>query len=249
VIDQPAPSEQAASLPLLSVQNLHTAYGAIAALQGVSLEVPRGSVVALIGANGAGKSTTLNTISGLLPPRQGRIVFDGQDISGWRADRVASLGLVQVPEGRQVLAPLTVEENLLLGGYARQADLSPDLAAVYARFPRLAERRRQLAGLLSGGEQQMLAIGRALMARPRLLMLDEPSLGLAPLIVRDIFTIVADLKQQGSTILLVEQNARKALQVADIAYVLEHGHIVQHGPAAALAEDPRILEAYLGRSA
>jgi branched-chain amino acid transport system ATP-binding protein len=245
---QPSPGWPEAR-PLLTVTDLHTSYGAIAALQGVSLEVPRGSVVALIGANGAGKSTTLNTISGLLAPRRGHVELDGRDITGWRADRVASLGLIQVPEGRQVLAPLTVEENLLLGAYARRDNVSADLAAVYARFPRLAERRPQLAGLLSGGEQQMLAIGRALMARPRLLMLDEPSLGLAPLIVRDIFAIIADLKQQGSTILLVEQNARKALQVADHAYVLEHGRIVQHGPAAALADDPRILEAYLGRSA
>jgi branched-chain amino acid transport system ATP-binding protein len=234
---------------LLTVSDLHTSYGAIAALRGVSLEVPRGGVVALIGANGAGKSTTLNTISGLLVPRSGSIVFDGREIAGWRADRVAGLGLVQVPEGRQVLAPLTVEENLLLGAYVRRdGSVRADLDEVYGRFPRLAERRGQPAGLLSGGEQQMLAIGRALMARPRLLMLDEPSLGLAPLIVKEIFRIIAALKQRGATILLVEQNARKALEVSDYAYVLERGRVAGAGPARELAADPRVVEAYLGRA-
>ncbi len=235
---------------MLAVRNLHTYYGGIAALRGISFDVPRGSVIALIGANGAGKSTTLNTISGLLAPRRGTIQFEGRDVAGWRAERVAALGLVQVPEGRQVLAPLTVEENLLLGAYTRRdRGVRADLAAVYERFPRLSERRGQIAGSLSGGEQQMLAIGRALMSRPKLLMLDEPSLGLAPLIVQEVFRAVAALKEQGATILLVEQNARKALAVADYAYVLEGGEIAQAGPAAALRDDPRIVEAYLGRGA
>jgi len=235
---------------MLAVRNLHTYYGGIAALRGISFDVPRGSAIALIGANGAGKSTTLNTISGLLAPRRGTIQFEGRDVAGWRAERVAALGLVQVPEGRQVLAPLTVEENLLLGAYTRRdRGVRADLAAVYERFPRLSERRGQIAGSLSGGEQQMLAIGRALMSRPKLLMLDEPSLGLAPLIVQEVFRAVAALKEQGATILLVEQNARKALAVADYAYVLEGGEIAQAGPAAALRDDPRIVEAYLGRGA
>jgi branched-chain amino acid transport system ATP-binding protein len=235
---------------MLRVTDLHTYYGGIAALRGVSFDVPRGAVVALIGANGAGKSTTLNTISGLLAPRRGTIHFEDRNIAGWRAERVASLGLVQVPEGRQVLAPLTVEENLLVGAHIRRdAGVRADLAAVYERFPPLAERRALIAGALSGGEQQMLAIGRALMARPKLLMLDEPSLGLAPLVVQEVFRVVAALKEQGVTILLIEQNARKALAVADYAYVLEGGAISQAGPAATLREDPRILEAYLGRRA
>ena len=233
--------------PLLVVEGVETFYGAIAALHGVSFEVPTSSVVALVGANGAGKSTTLNTISGLLVPRAGSIRFDGQEIAGWRADRVAALGLVQVPEGRQVLAPLSVEENLLLGAYTRRdREVGADLAQTYERFPRLAERRQQLAGSLSGGEQQMLALGRALMARPRLLMLDEPSLGLAPLIVAEVFRLIESLKEQGATILLVEQNARKALAVADQAYVLEGGRITRSGPAAALRDDPGIVAAYLG---
>jgi len=236
--------------PMLVVEDLHASYGAIAALRGVGFAVRRGTVVALIGANGAGKSTTLNTISGLLVPSRGTVRFEGRDITGWRADRVAGLGLVQVPEGRQVLGPLSVDENLQLGAYSRRdGEIGADLARTYERFPRLAERRHQLAGSLSGGEQQMLAIGRALMARPRLLMLDEPSLGLAPLIVREVFAIIAELKSQGSTILLVEQNARKALAVADEAYVLEGGAIVRQGPAATLRDDPSIVEAYLGRQA
>lgn len=233
---------------MLVVDDLHAYYGAIAALRGFSFEVKRGTVVALVGANGAGKSTTLNTISGLLRPRRGSIRFEGRDVTGWRADRIASLGLVQVPEGRQVLPRHTVEENLLLGAYRRRDhEIDHDLVETFRRFPTLGERRRQLAGSLSGGEQQMLAIGRALMARPGLLMLDEPSLGLAPLIVREIFGILLELKQQGSTILLVEQNARKALEVADYAYVLEGGRVVQQGPAAHLRDDPRVVEAYLGR--
>jgi branched-chain amino acid transport system ATP-binding protein len=233
---------------LLSVSDLRTAYGAIRAVDGVSLDVPAGTVVTLIGANGAGKSTTLNTISGVLRPRGGCVVFDGVNITGWRADRIAARGLLQVPEGRQILAPLSVEENLLMGAYLRRdAEIGSDLLQIYARFPRLDERRLQVAGSLSGGEQQMLAIGRALMGRPRLLMLDEPSLGLAPLIVREVFQIIRSIKDGGTTILLVEQNARQALAVADFAYVMEGGTIVAAGPAASMRNDPAIVAAYLGK--
>jgi branched-chain amino acid transport system ATP-binding protein len=234
---------------LLEVADLVVNYGAVEALRGVSFRVGEGSVVALVGANGAGKSTTLNTISGLLAPASGAVTFDGSDITGLRADRIVSRGVIQVPEGRQVVSPLTVEENLLLGAVQRRdPEVGADLAGVYQRFPRLAERRDQRAGLLSGGEQQMLAIGRALMARPRLLMLDEPSLGLSPLLSRDVFAIVASLKSQGRTILLVEQNARQALRIADYAYVLEGGRVSQHGPASELAADKRVLDAYLGHA-
>jgi branched-chain amino acid transport system ATP-binding protein len=233
---------------MLTVTNLHTAYGAIQAISSISFEVPRGAVVTLIGANGAGKSTTLNTISGLLKPYHGQIVFEGRDITGWSPHRVTACGIVQVPEGRQVLAPLSVEENLLMGAYLRRdREVNADLERMLERFPRLRERRRLPAGALSGGEQQMLAISRALMARPKLLMLDEPSLGLAPLLVREIFRIIGDIKQQGTTILLVEQNARKALEVADTVYVLESGAIAISGPAAELRHDPTVVEAYLGR--
>ncbi len=236
----------------LQVENLHTNYGAIKALHGISFGVPVGQVVALIGANGAGKSTTLNTISGLLKPVNGRILFDDhgdiRNIVGLRADQITALRLIQVPEGREVLAPLSVEENLELGAFVRRdrAGIKTDLAGIYGRFPRLAERRKQAAGSLSGGEQQMLAIGRALMARPRILMLDEPSMGLAPIIVNEVFQIIRELRQEGMTILLVEQNANKALQVADYAYVIDRGEIVSEGSAAELRSDPRIVEAYLG---
>ena len=234
--------------PMLAVEDLHTSYGAIEALRGLSFVVRQGTVVALIGANGAGKSTTLNSISGIFAPTRGTVRFEGRDITGWRADRVAGLGLVQVPEGRQILGPLTVEENLQLGAYSRRdGEIRADVPRTFERFPRLAERRRQLAGSLSGGEQQMLAIGRALMARPRLLMLDEPSLGLAPLIVRDVFRTIAALRAAGVSILLVEQNARAALQVADAGYVLEAGRVSLSGDAAALAADRRVVETYLGR--
>ena len=237
-----------AARSLLSVSDLRTAYGAIQAVDGVSLEVPAGSVVTLIGANGAGKSTTLNTISGILRPWGGSVVFDGLNITGWRADRVAARGLLQVPEGRQILAPLSVEENLLMGAYLRRdSEIRSDLLRIYERFPRLHERRLLVAGSLSGGEQQMLAIGRALMGRPKLLMLDEPSLGLAPLIVREVFQIIRGIKDEGTTILLVEQNARQALDVADFAYVMEGGMIVAAGPAASMRSDPAIVAAYLGK--
>ncbi len=235
-------------MPLLEVHDIHTSYGAIKALRGVSLAVEQGQVVSLIGANGAGKSTALNTISGLLKPTQGRIVFDGTDITGWRADRVTGLGLVQVPEGRQVIATMTVYENLQVGAYLRKdrAAVNADLDGIFQQFPRLHERRDQRAGSLSGGEQQMLAVGRAMMMRPRLLMLDEPSMGLAPLLVNQVFSIIKGIRERGIPILLVEQNARKALQIADTAYVLERGKIAYQGEAAALRQDAAIITAYLG---
>lgn len=233
---------------LLSVRDLHVSYGAIIALRGISFEVNQGQVVTLIGANGAGKSTTLNTMSGLVRPRRGQIRFDSTNIQGWRADRITGLGLIQVPEGRQVIAPMTVQENLEMGAFRRsdRGQIKQDLKSVFERFPRLEERRHQKAGSLSGGEQQMLAVGRALMARPRLMMLDEPSMGLAPMLVNEVFGIIADIKAQGTTILLVEQNARKALQIADYAYVLDRGTIVREGEATQLQNDDEIIAAYLG---
>jgi branched-chain amino acid transport system ATP-binding protein len=237
-------------MALLEVQDLHASYGAIKALRGLSFHVEPGQVVTLIGANGAGKSTTLNTLSGLMKPQRGRVTFEGHDITGWRGDRVAARGLVQVPEGRQIIATMTVQDNLALGAYTRRdpAAVKSDLESIFERFPRLRERRSQKAGLLSGGEQQMLAVGRALMMRPRLLMLDEPSLGLAPLLVNEVFKIIADIKAQGIPIVLVEQNARKALQVADYAYVLERGVITAEGAAERLRHDSAIISAYLGES-
>ncbi len=232
---------------MLIVQDLHTSYGAIAALRGVSFRVTQGHIVTLVGANGAGKSTTLNTISGLQQPKKGSVRFEGQEIAGRRADRIAALGLVQTPEGRQVIGNLTVEENLLLGAYTRSdGEVRNDLKDMYKRFPQLKKRRSQISDSLSGGEQQMLAFGRALMARPKLLMLDEPSLGLAPLIVKSIFATIKGLRGQ-TTVLLVEQNARKALEISDYAYVMEGGRIVQEGFSAELKNDPKIVEAYLGR--
>jgi branched-chain amino acid transport system ATP-binding protein len=233
---------------LLHVNQLQVSYGAIIALRGVSFEVHTGQVVSLIGANGAGKSTTINTLSGLIKPRSGQVIFEDQDITGWRADRVTRRGLIQVPEGRQVIAPLTVRENLEMGAYLRRdkAEIEQDIQAVFERFPRLKERHTQKAGSLSGGEQQMLALGRALVARPRLLMLDEPSMGLAPLLVNEVFAIIRSIKEEGKTILLVEQNARKALEVADYAYVLERGQIRHHGPADELRQNETIIKAYLG---
>lgn len=235
-------------MALLEVNQLHAGYGAIKALRGINFKVEQAQVVSLIGANGAGKSTTLNTISGLIKPAAGTIRFDGTDITGWRADRITRRQLVQVPEGRQIIATMTVLENLMLGAYHRQdkAGIEQDLERIFERFKRLNERRHQKAGSMSGGEQQMLAVGRALMARPRLLMLDEPSMGLAPLLVTEVFSIIADIKAQGIPILLVEQNARKALQIADYAYVLERGEIVHEGRADQLRADPAIISAYLG---
>ena len=233
---------------LLTVENLQTNYGAIRALKGVSFHVDAGATVTLIGANGAGKSTTLNTISGLLKPAAGRVVFNGTDITGWRADRVTAAGLVQVPEGREILAPLTVAENLELGAYTRHdKEVAQDMARILARFPRLAERRDQQAGSLSGGEQQMLAIGRALMARPKLILMDEPSMGLSPLLVKEVFGIIRKLNQDlGITILLVEQNARMALQTASYGYIMENGKVVLDGTAEALRNNEDVKEFYLG---
>ena len=235
---------------MLRIEGVVTSYGHIEAVRGVDLAVPAGGVVALIGPNGAGKSTLLNTVSGLLRPRAGRISFEGRDITGWSAARIARAGLLQVPEGRQVLGPLSVEDNLLLGGLAAAGRTAPPkLEEIFALFPVLAERRRQTAGSLSGGQQQMLAIGRALMGRPRLLVLDEPSLGLAPIIVAHVFQVLRRLNADGLTILLVEQNARLALDIGDGAYVLEQGRIVRHGAGADLAADPDIIEHYLPRFA
>lgn len=234
--------------PLLQVENLYVNYGGIQALEDVSLSVYPGEVVTLIGANGAGKSTMLRSISRLLRPRSGRILYNGRDITGARPDQVVSMGIAQAPEGRRVLSRLSVLDNLTLGAYSQHdKSLVPtDIARQFEIFPRLAERRSQLAGTLSGGEQQMLAIARALMSRPRLLLLDEPSLGLAPLIIREIFRIIQDLHKEGVTILLVEQNAHLALQNADRGYVIEAGCITIEGQAANLLTDERVKKAYLG---
>ena len=238
----------ATAAPLLDIKNLTVNYGGVQALQGVDLAVYPGEVVTLIGANGAGKSTTLRAISRLIRPRHGQIHYLGRDIVHARPDQVVRLGIAQVPEGRRVLTRQTVLANLELGAYIRgdRREIAADIDAQFATFPRLAERRAQLAGTLSGGEQQMLAIARALMSRPRLLLLDEPSLGLAPLIVREIFSIIGALHAQGVTILLVEQNAHLALQHADRGYVLEAGHITITGTAATLLHDDRVRKAYLG---
>lgn len=233
---------------MLKVTDLTVNYGAIEAVHSLSFEVQDGQVVAIIGANGAGKSTTLNAVGGLLKPTHGRIELDGRDITSLRPDQVTRLGLAQVPEGREVLATMSVEENLRLGAYIRSDshEIEHDLRAMFKRFPILEKRRKQHAGLMSGGEQQMLAVARALMARPKLLTLDEPSMGLAPIIVNQIFEIITEIRAQGVTLLLVEQNARKALQVADYAYVLERGELVHAAPSAELRDDPRIVAAYLG---
>ena len=232
----------------LEIDGLEVAYGRTVALHGVSITVGVGQVVCLIGANGAGKTTAMRAISGLVRPRAGRVRFAGQDITGQAAHRIAAAGLRQVPEGRQCFAELTVAENLALGAYLvpSRGEVARRQDGVLARFPRLRERLHQLAGSMSGGEQQMLAIGRALMGAPRLLLLDEPSMGLAPLFVEEIFAIIAALKAEGTTILLVEQNASAALDVADHAYVLENGRIVLSGPAAEVAADPAVAAAYLG---
>jgi len=232
----------------LEIVRLEVAYGRTLALHGISVAVPDGQVVCLIGANGAGKTTTMRAISGLVRPRAGQISFAGRDITSQPAHRIAAAGLRQVPEGRQCFAELTVAENLALGAYLVPArnEVARRQEGVLARFPRLRERLGQLAGSMSGGEQQMLAIGRALMGAPRLLLLDEPSMGLAPLFVEEIFAIIAALKADGTTILLVEQNASAALDVADHAYVLENGRIVLSGPATDVASDPGVAAAYLG---
>ncbi len=233
---------------MLELRNVHVSYGSIRALNGVSLEVQAGEVVALIGSNGAGKSTTLKTISGLLRPRQGTIHWQGQEITRLAPDRIVALGISHCPEGRRIFAGLTVDENLRLGAVVRGgADSRSDLEWIYRLFPVLQTRGQQAGGTLSGGEQQMLAIGRALMSRPRLLLLDEPSLGLAPVLVERIFEGIDTLKRRGTTMLLVEQNVHHALDVADRADVLETGQVTLAGPAAALKHDPQVEHSYLGR--
>jgi branched-chain amino acid transport system ATP-binding protein len=233
---------------MLELADVHVRYGNIRALQGVSLRVERGELVALIGSNGAGKSTTLRTISGLLRPSQGAITFEGADITTAPTDRIVSMGISHCPEGRHIFGSLTVAENLRLGAVSRtdRTGVAADLEAVFELFPLLKERIGQAGGTLSGGEQQMLAIGRALMSRPRLLLLDEPSLGLAPLMVERIFATIAELKRQGRTILLVEQNVHQALDVADRAYVVETGRITLDGQASVLRHDPKVEQSYLG---
>ena len=233
---------------MLTIDNLNVFYGAIHALKGISLEVKEGEIVTLIGANGAGKSTTLRTISGLLKPKEGSIKFEGKDIGGMAAQNVVKLGISQVPEGRRIFANMTVMENLELGAFIRsdKAGIAQDLDMVFGRFPRLAERRSQLAGTLSGGEQQMLAMGRALMSRPRMMLLDETSMGLAPLLIREIFNIIVDINSTGTTVLLVEQNANMALSIAHRAYVMETGRITLSGDAKELAASEDVRKAYLG---
>ena len=235
-------------MSLLQIENLVTQYGAIVALHGISFEVEEGQIVALIGANGAGKSTTLMTISGVLTPTTGKVIFNGQEIQGMPLHKIANLGIVQVPEGRRIFTRMTVEENLLMGFYTRRHEGSPDEAMrrVFGLFPLLKERLHQVGSTLSGGEQQMLAIGRGLMANPKLLLLDEPSLGLAPILVERVFDTIAKIRDQGTTILLVEQNARLALLMANHGYVLEVGEIALEGAGRQLLHDERVQHAYLG---
>ena len=233
---------------MLKIQDLHVSYGAVRAIKGISLEVNDGELVSLIGANGAGKTTTLHTISGLVPAESGYIMLDGTDLRKTAPNRIIELGLAHVPEGRHVFARMTVEENLMMGAYIvrDKAKIKKQLAMVYDHFPRLSERARQLAGTLSGGEQQMLAMGRALMTEPRMLLLDEPSMGLSPILVKEIFSIVKTLHSDGITVLLVEQNAKMALSISDRAYVLETGLISMSGRARDLLHDDKVRRAYLG---
>jgi branched-chain amino acid transport system ATP-binding protein len=235
-------------MSLLHVDNVVTAYGQIVALKGVSMEVHQGEVVCLLGANGAGKSTLINTISGILRPRSGRVLLDGRDLVGTKASRIAAAGIAQVPEGRGIFAHMTVHENLLMGAHVRAgaADVPADIDAAYARYPVLAQRRLQKAGVMSGGEQQMLALARAMMSRPRLLLLDEPSMGLAPIMVERVFVNVREIAATGVTILLVEQNARRALEISDRAYVLQNGEMAMSGTARELIDSDMIQDAYLG---
>ena len=238
---------------MLIVDNIHAGYGSSEVLQGASLEVQQGKVVALIGANGAGKTTTMRAISGMITPTRGRVLLNGKPVQGYGAARIANLGLAHAPEGRKVFGPLSVEDNLLLGAFSHlpkffgfRKKAAHDLEKVYEIFPRLRDRKQQSAGTLSGGEQQMLAIGRALMANPKVILLDEPSMGLAPVIVQEVFNIIRRLKEAGTTLLLVEQFAKSALEVADYAYVMEHGRIAIAGTPAELHKDERMLAAYLG---
>ena len=235
---------------MLKIENLHVSYGGIQALRGISLEVPDGKIVTLIGANGAGKSTTLRTITGLVKASSGSIQWNGEELLGKSIDKIIGSGIAMSPEGRRVFADMSVLENLRIGAYLRndKDGIEQDVRWVYSLFPRLEERSWQLAGTLSGGEQQMLAVGRALMSRPKLMMLDEPSLGLAPLVVRDIFSIIREINKQGVTVLLIEQNANMALKIADLAYVLETGNITMSGTGAELLANEKVREAYLGRN-
>ena len=234
--------------PLLRVEGLCVQYGAIRALRGISFEAARGEIITLIGSNGAGKTTTLHAVSGIIKKASGRVFFDGQDISALPPDRIVAMGLVQSPEGRRIFANLTVRDNLEMGAYIRRdrPGIRRDLEMVYGIFPRLKERRHQAAGTLSGGEQQMLAMGRALMAQPRLLLLDEPSMGLAPILVDEIFSVVKRINEAGTAVVLVEQNAYKALRLAGRAYILETGEIIKSGPAEELLRDDAVKAAYLG---
>ncbi len=241
-------------MEMLKVKNVNTYYGQVHALKNVSLHLKQGEIVTLIGANGAGKTTILNSLSAVVPPRSGEILLDGAPINGLTPDRVVELGVSQVPEGRQVFKPLSVEDNLELGAYLRfrkregRGAIKSALEEVYSLFPRLRERRKQMAGTMSGGEQQMLAIGRALMAKPKILLLDEPSMGLAPLVVQEIFSVIENLRRErGTTVLLVEQNAKAALKMADRGYVLETGKVVLEGTASELLENNEVQRAYLGK--
>jgi len=232
---------------MLQLQQLAAGYGNIKALKNIDITVPAGSIVSLIGANGAGKTTVMKVIMGLIKPESGQIFFKGQNISGVATHKIVSLGLSLVPEGRSILSRMTVLENLEMGACQRKDnEVQADLHRIFQRFPILEERKAQLGGTLSGGQQQMLAIGRALMSRPELLLLDEPSMGLAPLVVADIFKVIQEINQEGTTVLLVEQNVRQALKIANYAYVLETGRISLHGQAVDIAKDPRVMEAYLG---
>ena len=235
-------------MALLEVNNLEVCYGVIRALNGISFEVNQGEIVTLIGANGAGKTTTMQSVVGLIPKKSGSVIFDGNDITKTPCHKIVHLGMTQVPEGRRIFQELSVYENLLMGAYSLkdQSGFKNDLEAIYERFPRLAERKNQIAGTLSGGEQQMLAIGRAIMSHPKLLMLDEPSMGLSPLLVDQVFEIIKDINKDGTTILLVEQNAGKSLAISDRAYVLENGSIVLSGTGSELASSEMVRKAYLG---
>ncbi len=233
---------------ILEIKDLVVSYGGIEAVKGITMDVPKGEIVTLIGANGAGKSTTLKTIAGIVKPQRAEILFNGQNITGLSPDNIVKTGITLVPEGRRVFPNLTVKENLRIGAYLRKDSLEKDFEYVYSLFPRLKEREWQLSGTLSGGEQQMLAVGRALMARPSLIMMDEPSLGLAPLVVKSIFDIIKEINRNGITVLLIEQNANMALQAAHTAYVLETGKITMSGKGSELIQDERIKEAYLGKS-
>lgn len=235
-------------MAMLEVKDIEVYYGMIQAIKGISFEVNEGEVIALIGANGAGKTTTLHTITGLLSPKKGSVIFEGQDITKVPAHKIVSLGMAHVPEGRRVFAELSVYQNLKMGAYTRKdkAEIEETLQRVYKRFPRLEERKNQLAGTLSGGEQQMLAMGRALMSHPKIIVMDEPSMGLSPILVNEIFDIIKEVSASGTTVLLVEQNAKKALSIADRAYVLETGKIVLEGDAKELLNDDSIKKAYLG---